>query len=257
MHNLTLYVEVYKTGSASMRALLANTAHRSGVLNWLCPASRNNYTAQHAPVLRAEVEVCAGEHWGSGDVLRPPVEQLLTTLREPMARLVSEYAYFCQYCHESMRFCGKDRRSNTDCSNGAVNFSTWIERAPNVYTRQFSAYWPVMSYSDAWMGGFPNAEPLTADHVSRAERTLTRPSSFVVWTDEMADAPSDTLERMSAWLGRRAGMALMNRHEFPHDNWRPFLPAYVPTATERAHACRMNWADCALYQRLRNRSCAC
>jgi|TARA_B100000787_G_scaffold169578_1_gene161205 hypothetical protein len=274
MRDIAVYVQVGKTGSSSMRAILLNAAKLAGPRfaatephesRWLCvPAFLDSLSDTTVACANAEVALRAEQVWGSGNVYRPSEttrrgHRLLTTLREPIARLVSEYAYMCQRCYDQRKFCGG--MTVTGCPN--VSFTQWVTRAPNHYARLFAFYWPDTSFFDAYLHGFPKAHALSVRDVARAHVTLTRASSFVIYTDEMgADAltQAEALGRLRAWLGganSRAAVALAGVRVFPHANVLPRDLAYKPTPTERRFACEIYWADCALYRLIRNASCTC
>lgn len=232
---------------------------------WLCiPAFFDSLSDTAVECANAEVALTAERVWGSGNVHRPSKttrrgHRLLTTLREPITRLVSEYAYMCQRCGDHRKFCG--RMTVTGCPN--ASFTQWVARAPNYYTRLFASYWPDMSFLRAYVHGFPKMHALSVRDVARAHVTLTRASSFVIYTDEMgADAltQAEALGRLRAWLGgadSRAAAALAGVRAFPHANVLPRDLAYKPTPAERRFACEVYWADCALYLMIRNVSCTC
>ena len=266
MHDLSLYVLVGKTGSSTMRALLLHAAVASPNPAWLCTPGMPHGNADCA---RAEVALGAERRDGSGDVSRAATgwqrgRRFFTTLREPVERAASEYAYFCLWCGDENKFCG--RMARTDCVHRNVTFAQWLVRAPNQYTRRFARFWPGLSYSQSYVRGFPELAPVTRGDLDRAVATLTRPSSLVVYLDEMNTSDlavqRAALDRLRAWLGggngSHAARALADVATFPHENALPSELRYVPTAAERRLACSVNDMDCALYARLRpNRSCAC
>lgn len=272
MRDIAVHVQVDKTGSSSMRALLLATAKLTGPRlvaiepiesRWLCvPGFLDSLTDTAFACANAEVAIRAERVWGSGNVHRPTTttrrgHRLLTTLREPISRLVSEYVYMCSRCADRSTYCG--RLVTTGCPN--LNFTQWVTRAPNYYTRLFASYWP--DFIRAKLHGFPDTHALSMVDVMRARDTLTHASSFVIYTDEMgadASTQSDALGRLRAWLGgadSRAAAALAGVRAFPHTNVLPRDLAYTPTAAERRFACDVYWADCALYRLIRNASCVC
>lgn len=275
MRDLAVYVQVGKTGSSSLRALFLEAAKLAGPRlaateplesRWLCvPGFLDSLSDTVVACANAEVALRAERVWGSGNVYRPPHptrrgHRMFTTLREPIARLVSEYTYMCRQCSDRGKFCG--HLTVTGCPN--VSFAQWVRRAPNHYTRLFSAHWPDLRFFHAYVHGFPMTHTLSSDDVARAHATLSHASSLVLYTDEMgatASTQADALGRLRAWLGgandSRAAAALAAVRSFPHTNALPQDLAYAPTAAERRLACAIYWADCALYNRLRNASCAC
>ena len=270
-HDLAVYVRVGKTGSCSIQELLLRAAVASPppppgaahAPHWLCTPGmpRTNADCAHA-----EVAFGAERLYGSGDVYKPTSawqrgRRFFATLREPVARTVSEFDYFCKACLDDRKFCG---RFSSECVNNQTNFSAWAQRAPNQFVRRFSRFWPEMTYLQAYVRGFPGLAPVTMGDVDRAVATLTRPNTLLLWTDEMGgDAATQrvALDRLRAWLGganaSRAARALENVHTFPHENVGVSETRHGLTAAERRLVCELNWADCVLYQRVRNRSCAC
>lgn len=267
VRDLTLYVKVGKTGTSTVSLLLLRAAVASplGALNWLCTPGMIYDVAGCA---HAEVAYGAERLYGSGDVFRPASatrrgHRFFTTLREPVERTVSEYTYFCLRCGDENKFCG--RMTRTDCVHQNVTFAQWAARAENQFTRRFARFWPGLSYLQSYVRGFPDLVPVTMADVESAVRTLTRESSFVIFTDELNTSDVATqraaLDRLRAWLGggnaSRAVRALENVASFPHENAAAPGTKHIPTAEERRLVCRLNWADCQLYERLRGRRCAC
>lgn len=275
--DLTIHVHVEKTGSSSLRELLnaaahidtpRHTAERPSESSWLCIPTEGVIGEDNVPVACAQSEVAywAENVWGSGDVHLSATSwrrghRMLTTLREPIERLVSEFGYFCLRCKDAEKYCG--RIVGTDCVNGQHNFSAWAARAPNPYTRQFAAFWPGLSFRNAKMRGFPDAPPVSEGDVARAVITLARDATFVIWQDEMSGMrQSAVIARLRAWLGghnhSRAAAALTHVDHFPHENALQTRFKYSPSASERALACRLYAADCDLYARLRpDALCTC
>ena len=271
MRDLALYVRVGKTGSSTIQELLLRAAVASlpppppraahaGSAHWLCTPGMPYGNADCAT---AELAFGAERLYGSGDVTRHATtwqrgHRMFTTLREPVERAVSEFVYFCARCDDMQKFCG---RMSAACVNNNTNFTTWIHRAANQYTRRFYRYWPDMSYLHSYVSGFPELAPVTMEDVDRAVRVLTHESALVLYTDELntSDMATQrtTLNRLRSWLGGDAACALKAIHTFPWANAGSPETRYVPTAEERRLVCELNWADCQLYVRLRNRSCAC
>jgi hypothetical protein len=264
MRDLALYVRVGKTGSSSIQELLLRAAVATlGASPWLCTPGMPRTNADCA---RAEVAFGAERLYGSGDVYKSASawqrgRRFFATLREPVERVASEYVYFCVHCLDAGKFCG---RLSSACMNNRTNFTVWVQRGPNQYTSRFSRHWPAMSYLQAYVRGFPGLAPVHMGDVDRAFATLTRPSTLLLWTDEMSgDGATQrvALDRLRAWLGganaSRAARALENVTSFPRENTALPETRYALTAAERRLVCELNWADCALYQRVRNKSCAC
>lgn len=266
--DLVLYVQVPKTGSSSIRRLFhaaaaADSATRAA--SWLC--TRN---ADVRWPCDPDAEVVLGGAWvyGAGDVHRSPSSggwvrgrQMLTTLREPIARVLSSYAYFVLGCGDHNKF-----KAVTGCS-GNFSFVRWTEQTANHYTRLFSAYQPPGSKHrlGSWIDPLGERRAPDASDVERAFATLSRPSSLVLHLETDIAGPPDAqraaLRRLRAWLdrsgARRAVAALANATRFPHENALAPTYRYVPTATDRRAACERNRWDCALYLRFTNQSCAC
>jgi len=201
--------------------------------------------------------------WGDGDVRHAATPskrgiRMLTTLREPIARLISEYAYFCLNCGDYRKYCGKF--VHTGCGTPRrPNFEQWVARAPNQYTRQFASHWQPRTFFRNVARGFPNASALNERSIARAYETLTSASALVLWTEDMTTDGLHQLSRVRTWLGAdsAAAAALRNVSAFPRVNARTRNRGFTISPTERRVACAANWADCALYEQLRNRSCAC
>ena len=263
--DLALFVKMGKTGSSTMQQLLLRAAAAApGVPQWLCTPGM---AIGNADCARAEVAYGAERVFGSGDVYRLATawqrgHRLFTTLREPVERAVSEFDFFCKGCGDDQKFCG---RLSTACTNNQTKFATWVRRAPNQFVRRFSRFWPEMTHLQAYVRGFPGLPPVSRDDVDRAVRALTRPSSLVIFTDEMNTSDMATqrvaLDRLRAWLGganaSRAARALENVTRFPRENAAAPGSKYAPTAAERRLVCALSWADCLLYERVRGRPCAC
>ena len=276
MSELVVHGQVVKTGSSTLRALLFAAAARvhtpsvatnttTGLASWLClrgVLALNPLDFQrHCP---SDSEVVMGSHqaYGSGRLIRPAHTlrrglRLLTTLREPLDRSVSEYTYMCLRCQDRSLFC-RPHVGHAHCPN-QTSFVEWIRYVPNQFTRQFARYWLGNSYFQSYVRGFAGHPRVTPRDVDAAFKTLSNPRSFVLWTDSMQGVRQcETLARLRAWLGGDASRALAAVNAFPHANALPVASRYTPTPEERREACEVLWADCALYARLRpNRTCAC
>lgn len=265
MHDLAVVVRVEKTGSSSLYQLLiaAAAASHGGDADWLCWPNRLGMSHAAPCPAHAEVAIGAAPVYGSGDVARDASVwrrglRMLTTLREPVARVASEHAYFCLECAEKNRFCG---RSSPFCSDkNRTNFTDWALRAPNHVVQKFARSWPSQSFLREFVDGFSTAVSMRV--VDRATQVLTRNTSLVLYVDDPDQAAQ--LARLRAWLddgvpgGRsRAARALASVRAFPHENALPKEAQYVPTAAERAIACNANWADCLIWERLGRGRCAC
>lgn len=264
MQDLAVVVRVGKTGSSSLYQLLlsaaASQSHAGGV-EWLCWPNR--FGTRHAAACPAHSEVAIGGApvYGSGDVARGATAwrrglRMLTTLREPAMRTVSEFGYFCLACGDENKFCG---RINDQCLRNRTNFTEWVVRAPNQYVRQFSRFWPAQSFLHEYVHG--SSTPVTMQDVDRATQVLTRNTSRVLHVDD--PKPAAQLERLRLWLDggvpnrSRAARALAGVHGFPHENAAPLAAQYAPTPMERALVCATNWADCLLWERLGRGRCVC
>ena len=276
MSDLVVHGQVTKTGSSTLRALLIAAATRvhtssvattnnTGLANWLCLrgvlALNPPDFQRHCP---DDSEVVMGSHqaYGSGHVIRPAHTlrrglRLLTTLREPLDRSVSEYTYMCLRCQDQGRFC-HPHVGHARCPN-QTSFVEWIRYAPNQFTRQFARYWLANSYFQSHTRGFAGHPRATSRDVDQAFKTLSNPRSYVLWTDTLQGVQQrETLARLRAWLGGKAAKALAHVHSFPRVNALPSSSRYAPSAAERREACQILWADCELYARLRpNRTCDC
>jgi len=265
MRDLVHFVKVGKTGTYTVQELLLRAAIAApGAVPWLCTPGMPYGNADCAV---AEVAYGAERLFGSGDVGRAATpwqrgHRFFTTLREPVERTVSEFSYFCVRCLDENKFCG---RMAADCVHNNTNFTTWIYRAPNQFVRRFSRFWPDMSYLHSYVQGFPDLAPVTTDDVDRAARALTRPSTLVLYTDQLNNSDMATqraaLDRLRAWLGggnaSRAARALEKVTSFPHENAGSPETRHAISAAERRLVCELNWADCLLYERVRGRRCAC
>lgn len=272
MRDLAVLVHVGKTGSSTARRLFLDAARlpeagngsRDPWATWLCGMGLNG-TLWKTEAVCARSDIANGPRstWGDGDIRRPGTRarrgiRMITTLREPIARIVSEYAFFCLGCGDYRQFCGKF--VHTGCGTRArPSFVQWAARAPNQYVRQFSRHWPQRTHFRALAHGFPGAPEIDQYAVMRAYRALSDPSTLVLWTEDMSRDGPRQLSRVRAWLGNdtNAASALRNVSAFPHINSRPHHRGYKISAAQRRAACAANWADCALYELLRGRPCAC
>jgi len=265
MRNLTVLIQVSKTGSSSTHQLFLNAALRNGPHASSICVLKTNDAQWRTESACAEAEVAIGPRgsWGDGDVRRAATPsqrgiRMLTTLREPYARLISEYEYFCLNCAERRKYCG--RFVHTGCGTPRrPTFVQWIARAPNQYTRRFSTHWPPRTWFRNVAQGFPNATALDERAVTRAYEALASASTLVLWTEDMTTDGPHQLSRVRAWLGEdsAAAAALRKVSTFPRVNAQRHNRAYAISPTERRAACAANWADCALYKRLRGRICSC
>ena len=265
MRDLVVLVHASKTGSSSARSLFLDAALRnSSRAPWVCVLGRDDPQSKtERACAGADVAIGPRGPWGDGDVRRAPTRsqrgiRMLTTLREPISRLISEYAYFCLNCGDYRKYCGKFVR--TGCGTARrPTFTQWVARAPNQYTRHFAAHWPPQTWFRNSARGFPNATAINERSVTRAYETLSSASALVLWTEDMATDGPRQLSKLREWLGADTNVAaaLRNVSAFPRANSRRRNRNYNISQTQRRAACAANWADCALYELLRGRSCAC
>ena len=110
---LTVYVPIDKSGSTTVRgALLRSRA-------WgLCILGRPGTRAQGDPVCRGDA-IAIGSY-GDCRAVAPRKCQYFTVLRDPVARRVSEYDWFCRACKEGNKYCGRLVRRRVWGGHGMV-----------------------------------------------------------------------------------------------------------------------------------------
>ena len=186
-----------------------------------------------------------------------------TILREPVARLVSAYNYFCLSCSEDGKFCHALPRNtsaphfNAVCPN--MPFLEFASIFANMYTWHFSGRWHPASWQrefyGGYMQGFARDAPLTEADLAAAKTALNASDMLVLLTDELSDASPSAWDKLDAWLaGTRAAAALRpaaaqrvrtNTYETSAER-SAYL--YKPTTAELERACVSNHFDCSLYR---------
>lgn len=146
------FVVFDKTGSQTMRKILADRAKLHGWPRWPhvgktglchyfgigdCNAVPDGYSVQNA-------------HLSSCDATQRPCKEY-TILREPVARVMSSYAYFCQACAESSKYCVRDA---DELNERALNNSQLKRDRHGLAKTTPSLSCPRMSIADyaVWLG---------------------------------------------------------------------------------------------------------
>ena len=259
--NRTLYVFVHidKTGSSSMRNTLRSLQNHTAANNprtphWLCDvrlALQSTGAAVGINSCGPAAEVVIGAAYGSCERLRVARPcRYFVVLREPVARVVSAYNYFCLRCSESAKFCAKN--SGTNCPR--ESFWNWTRYAPNEYTRHFSS--TSIGFYMKKLNGFQGLPPISAEDYERAHSALTSPNMLTLRTDTLDVRGWVMLAEL--WSDRPMGVALRHRlgngTALPHNNVGG-KSTFSPTAHQVLQTCKFDalaW-DCRLYRELASR----
>ncbi len=190
---LTVYVPIDKSGSTTVRgALLRSRA-------WgLCLLGRPGTRAQGDPVCRGDA-IAIGSY-GDCRAVAPRKCQYFTVLRDPVARRVSEYDWFCRACKEGNKYCGRLVKACPPPGDRATERPTleaWAQRSPNAYTQIFSREESCGGYSALVAG----PKPLDADAYARAAAALAAPDMLVLTTEDLDNGWG----RLDTYLGRQPG----------------------------------------------------
>ena len=253
---VAVHVQVDKTGSCSVRRWLQLAQNKTLDTKWLC-----SWFKEHDRSECADADVWIGDRPGPGgnkgvcQASRRPCRHFVT-LREPMSRIVSEYAYYCLQCRDRGKFCG--RQVHTGCGTKTPpSFVAWAKRQANHYTRHFGSMTAPQQWYDRYLSGFANESKVTKQDVSTALRWLQDERRLVLWTDTLNESGFATLAR---WFNVRRVADAVSRVPPQHVNRQAGLRSpsvHWPSASDRQSACALNWADCELYRELRGASCVC
>ena len=252
MQPVAVQVQVGKTGTSSVRQWLQLAQSRTPNSKWLCSwrHERNRSACVHADVWIGDRPGPGGNH-GVCQASRRPCRHFVT-LREPISRLVSEYAYYCLQCRERGKFCG--RQVHAGCGTTTPpTFVAWAARQANLYTRRFTSMTAPGQWYDRYLSGFVNESVIAEQDVAAALRWLQDERRLVLWTDTLNASGFAALAR---WVNVSGVAAAASRVAPQHVNPRKGNVPWL-SASDRQLACASNWADCELYRELRGASCAC
>jgi hypothetical protein len=223
-HPAINFVLFGKTGSTSLRLWLSRNyeplcrsfpeayrgkqAYPANVL----PSSKEPLPCARQDFVNSEMGFCDAVFKAHG---RPCHH--VTLLREPVARLLSDYAYFCQACSEQGRFClrgGKLAQAaahNAKLSRDArgIPLASTVLACPNMTVVDFAALRGNM-YVDhfaveapAWSSGrrgiilpSPCVMRVGSSELAMALRTIQQRVTLVLFTEHL----SCSLQKLSAWL---------------------------------------------------------
>jgi len=237
---LTIMIQEDKTGSSSVRETLtkAELSTKAG-LSAFCfiePGSTCNRSA----VMPADYGAC--------DAVKPRPCQYFTTIREPLARLISEYSYFCLECQDKNKFCEARGRLNPARCPHQMSIVEWARNFSNPYTHHFSRSWTGNTtkhgYYHAKLHGFgdlPVAErKASAKNYESALMNLSKPDMLVLKTEELSSMGWNRLGNFLGQSNLADFASKSNVHE--HD--------YEPTQAEQDVMREANGWDIKLYQHL-------
>ena len=228
---LTIYVEVLKAGSMTVRHTITNAV----------ASNRTSYCVINA---KQDTTPCFGDAivfgvgFGGCAVLPPGSRcQYLTSLREPGNRTVSEYNYFCRSCAEGGTLCN----SVTGCPH--TGFMQWARGHAEQFTQHFSPpLWPPtvqwMEHQDAehtayyyqYAHGFPDRPTVNDRDYERALSVLSGNGPTPMLTIKTEELDVDGWERIEEYVGA-PGLDLRS-HEEVVLHGRPKRDDYEPTEEE-------------------------
>ena len=239
---LTIYVEVLKAGSMTVRNTITNAV----------ASNRTSYCVINA---KQDTTPCFGDAivfgvgFGGCAVLPPGSRcQYLTSLREPGNRTVSEYNYFCRSCAEGGTLCN----SVTGCPH--TGFMQWARGHAEQFTQHFSPpLWPPMPqwvkvddnddvplpnglwpslYFYQYSRGFPARPRVNDTDYERALRVLSGHGPTPMLAIKLEQLEVDGWERIQEFLGA-PGLDLRSHEEVVlHDDERDKTDDYEPTEEE-------------------------
>jgi hypothetical protein len=137
--------------------------------------------------------------YGDCRAVAPRKCQYFTVLRDPVARRVSEYDWFCRACKEGNKYCGRLVMACPPPGDPAPppTLEAWAQRSPNVYTQIFSREESCGGYSALVAG----PTRLDADAYARAAAALAAPDMLVLTTEGLDNGWG----RLDTYLGRQPG----------------------------------------------------
>ena len=137
--------------------------------------------------------------YGDCRAVAPRKCQYFTVLRDPVARRVSEYDWFCRACKEGNKYCGRLVMACPPPGDPAPppTLEAWAQRSPNVYTQIFSREESCGGYSALAAG----PTRLDADAYARAAAALAAPDMLVLTTEDLDNGWG----RLDTYLGRQPG----------------------------------------------------
>jgi len=237
---LTIYVEVLKAGSMTVRATITNAVSSNGT----------SYCVINA---RQDTTPCFGDAivfgvgFGACAVLPPGSRcQYLTSLREPGNRTVSEYNYFCRSCAEGGTLCN----SVTGCPH--TGFMQWARGHADQFTQHFSPpLWPPTPqwvkieddvrnqdgllrshYFYQYSRGFPARPRVNDTDYERALRVLSGHGPTPMLAIKLEQLEVDGWERIQEFLGAPE-LDLRSHEEVRlHDDQRDKTDDFEPTEEE-------------------------
>ena len=204
-----------------------------------------------------------------------------TILREPIARAVSEYNYFCLDCKDDAKFCKEVvygglhliwRGRHNMCPH--ITFLEWVRRRSNQYTRQFEHYWgvnPPEPYFAQYLRGWNVST--TDQQYKRALSNLKRPNMHVMWLETLDHGGwkrfedyltasgvvpwINTARRTSGGVCANSSLSACAAKKTVHENANgrrrrstQISHHYAPTDAELSEAARINHHDVALHAAL-------
>ena len=259
---LAIFVHEGKTGSSTMRTVLRELQRKNETDRWLCDFGSTNWTVSDVLAACNKADIMIGGTHGLCTHFQRPCFYF-TLMREPVARLISAYNYFCLTCSDNGNYCRPDLTAGL--FRGAcprMQFLEWATIHANQYTWHWSGHFAMRAeesgVNDAYfrgsLRGFVDRPPLTDADFAAATRTLAAPNMLVLRTEQL-----DILgwDKLAAWLaGTRAarllGIVARQRSavgsangtvvKFNNGSW-----VYTPTAAEKERVCVVNHFDCKLY----------
>jgi hypothetical protein len=274
---LLVYVQLSKTGSSSMRHMMFQAygkpfslygymhegstfmgeVHGIGSCSSTCSGECDKIGTCHPtpPLPRLDAAELVQGSFGTCDVLSKRWESsrpcaYFSVLREPIARLLSSYDYFCRNCREAGRYCENPLvvgRGGARCP--AMSLLDFARLEGNLYTREFSGaaacapcahprqdaialrqgkdrvrQYPEACAEAAADHSGEDAPGVRAQRLQRAKENL-RQSVFPIFTDEMEAG----LRVLHAHLGRTpllrmpdaAAAAAKNTNALHHEQHSP------------------------------------
>mmetsp|Transcript_19926 Transcript_19926/g.43467 ORF Transcript_19926/g.43467 Transcript_19926/m.43467 type:complete len:574 (-) Transcript_19926:99-1820(-) len=278
---INVYVAFGKAGSSTIRRVLSDRAKAKG---WLTPAElgcgskdpwrkSSNETCIYAPCrVNGRPPRCSDqpggsviqtrlhgycEHLAAQGSARPC--RYFTVLREPIARVLSEYAYFCRDCEENRKFCEHSKHFTSSLRKRIcpdISLVEWAKRHNNEYTRTFSyAFDPDPPtreasykkykhrmdkyYSDAGAAFKPGEAEYEA-----AWQSLTSPNMQVLILEDL----DEDLAALRTWIGDSESLRLPKSPVNAQKN------SYNATPEEISELQRIFAPDMRLYDAVRNHS---
>lgn len=230
------WVMLGRVGSTTMRAVLE---HRSQLHGWtvtkedtdeirgedgisydpyLCHCSSNMLEQNPLKCLSQPTgAVVTTIYYGYCDRIFRPCKYF-TLMRDPVARMISDYKHFCRNCAENGLQCRMLKSEKEFWAKGhpgeplpqtcpKISITEYARRRANPYVRRFSLVEPLELMEGAW-SSLGYTREVHEKHYQSALDVLTRDNMLVVWLEELSvgrvGKPNGVMQ-LSSYMGGYPG----------------------------------------------------